>query len=403
MHRILDRSSKSYGTGSQRARRFILVSFLALLVGLSPSTMHSYADDPTPTHTPLAGHTLGPDDAYLTIIMYGDFQCALCARYARDLEIIRASYPDQVRLIWRHLPDQQTHTNAALAVQASEAAAAQGFFWEMHAQLFTHQAEWANLPSAEFRAVLSAYAEPIGLDQARFNAELDADLYRPLIDAALQDAHELGITGAPVLLFNGIPYTGRDDLFGLDDAARLILLSQRQFAAAPDLQIDPEKTYRATIVTEKGDIVLILFAREAPITVNNFVFLARNGWYDNMTFHYVLPDFIAQTGDPSDTGRGSPGYTLDDEISGNFHFDRAGVVAMAHPPDIANSAGSQFFITLAPLEPADAWDGHYTIFGAVLEGMDVLRSLTPRNANDPVNFPAPPPGDRVITIIIEES
>lgn len=380
----------------------LLVFVLGSMVARPP--VRSYADDPTPTaEPPLAGHALGPADAYLTIIMYGDFQCALCARYARDLETIRARHPVQVRLVWRHLPDLDAHANSALALQASEAAAAQGHFWDMHAQLFTHQAEWTDLTPDAFRAALDDYSAVIGLDRDRFNADLDAGTYVPVIAAAQRDAHTLGITGAPVLLFNGIPYTGRDDRFGLEETARLVLLSQRQFDRAPEMHIDPQKSYHATLVTEKGDIVITLFAQEAPVTVNNFVFLARSGWYDNMTFHYVVPGFIAQTGDPSDTGRGSPGYTIPDEHPVDTHFDRAGLVAMAHPTGIANSAGSQFFFTLAPLEPVATWDDHYTIFGAVLAGMDVLHSLTPRNANDPVNFPAPPPGDHVITITIEES
>ncbi|MBN1564871.1 MAG: peptidylprolyl isomerase [Anaerolineae bacterium] len=351
---------------------------------------------------PLAGYAFGPDDAYLTIIMYGDFACAVCARYARDLEIVRATYPENVRLVWRHLPDTQNHPNAALAIQASEAAAAQGFFWEMHDQLFSHQVAWIALSPDEFRAALHEYAAFIGLDLDRFEAELDAALYAPIIEMARYDAAELGILGAPMLLYNGIPYTGRDDRYGLEEAARLALLEQRQFDAPPEMIIDPQKNYRATIVTEKGDIVITLFASEAPVAVNNFVFLARNGWYDNITFHYVVPDFIAQMGDPSESGRGSPGYTIPDEPNLSQRFDRAGVVAMAHPPNLLNSAGSQFFFTLAPLEPVENWNVQYTIFGAVLAGMDVLRSLTPRNANDPVNFPDPPPGDRVITVTIEE-
>jgi len=97
----------------------------------------------TPTLTaaprdPLAGHTLGPEEAGVTFILYGDFQCEICARYARDLEIVRARYPGDIRLIWRHLPDLRMHDKAELALQASEAAAAQGLFWEMHDQLFTH-------------------------------------------------------------------------------------------------------------------------------------------------------------------------------------------------------------------------------------------------------------------------
>jgi cyclophilin family peptidyl-prolyl cis-trans isomerase/protein-disulfide isomerase len=359
---------------------------------------------PVPTgQAPLAGHALGPTDAALTIVMYGDFQCVLCVRYAHDLEVLRSRYPDDVRLVWRHLPDQRAHDKAALALQASEAAAAQGQFWPMHDQLFTHQSDWINLPPDAFRPLLSDYAALIRLDVAQFDAALDAGTYAPLIDAALADAAQLEIMGTPILLYNGVPFTGRDDLFGLDEGVRLALLRKRQFAAPPAQTIDPTRTYRATLVTERGEIVIELYPAAAPVAVNNFVFLARSGWYDAVTFHYVVPGYLAQTGDPSDTGRGLPGYTLPDEHANGLAFDRAGRVAMSHPSGVPDSAGSIFFITLGPLEPAAEWNGQYTIFGQVIAGMEVVQALTPRNANDPVNFPDPPPGDRLITVTITES
>jgi cyclophilin family peptidyl-prolyl cis-trans isomerase/protein-disulfide isomerase len=357
--------------------------------------------DPTATpemYDPLPGHSLGPADAYLTVVMYGDFQCGLCARYARDLEIMRSRHPNDIRLVWRHLPDARAHVHTELALQASEAAATQGRFWEMHDQLFTHQSEWAALSPAEFRATLSDYARTVGLDVAQFSADLDTGAYADISERARREASELGIMGAPLLLFNGIPYTGRDDLFGLDETARLALLERRHFDAPPAMIIDPQKSYRATLITEKGDIVIDLYPQAAPTAVNNFVFLAREGWYNNVTFHTVVPGFFAQTGDPSDTGRGSPGYAIPDEHDNGLAFDRAGLVAMAQPMGIANSAGSQFFITLDSLPE---WNNNYTIFGEVVAGLDVAQRLTARNPNDPVAFPNPPPGDRVMTVTIE--
>jgi len=103
----------------------------------------------------LEGYALGPENASLTVVMYGDFQCELCARYARDLEVLRNRYPDRVRLIWRHLPDTRAYDKSALALQASEAAAAQNKFWEMHDQLFTHQSEWLAQTPDLFRVTLS--------------------------------------------------------------------------------------------------------------------------------------------------------------------------------------------------------------------------------------------------------
>lgn len=370
----------------------------------TPETTSTPAEStPTPDdYTPLERHTLGPADAALTVVMFGDFQCVACAQAARDLEILRARYPDDVRLVWRHLPDTRIHDKAALALQASEAAAAQGRFWQMHDQLFSHQANWIDLPPDDFRALLTEYAATVGLDLDRFLSDLVNATYADRVAAAQRDAAALEIVGAPQLLFNGIPYNGRADIFGYDQEARLALLAERQFEAPPEMVIDPQRSYRATLTMPDGDIVIDLFADRAPLTVNNFVFLARAGWYDEMTFHYVVPGFVAQTGDPSGTGRGGPGYTISSEADNGLVFDRAGLVAMAHPPGEPDAAGSEFFITLAPLEPRAEWDGQYTIFGEVVAGFDLVPNLTPRNANDPVNFPAPPPGDPVLRVTIEE-
>ncbi len=167
----------------------------------------------------------------------------------------------------------------------------------------------------------------------------------------------------------------------------------KSWPTAPHLFIDPEKIYVATIKTEKGDIVVELDAKNAPVTTNNFIFLAQEGFYDGVTFHRVIPDFMAQAGDPTGTGTGGPGYTIPDEITPDMTFDRPGLMAMANAgPD---TAGSQFFITYAP---APWLDGSFTIFGEVIEGMDVLQQLTPR---DPEK--ATEPGDKIISVTISET
>jgi cyclophilin family peptidyl-prolyl cis-trans isomerase len=145
------------------------------------------------------------------------------------------------------------------------------------------------------------------------------------------------------------------------------------YDAAPEMQIDPEKDYTATISTPKGDIVVDLDADAAPRTVNNFVFLAREGFYDNLTFHRVEPGFVIQGGDPLGTGTGGPGYTVPAEIELS-HVK--GAIAMARRGDQVNperaSSGSQFYITLAP---TPFLDGAYTAFGQVTDGMDVVQSI----------------------------
>ncbi len=145
------------------------------------------------------------------------------------------------------------------------------------------------------------------------------------------------------------------------------------YSVPPAMQIDPGKTYIATISTVKGDIVVQLDASAAPQTVNNFVFLAQQGFYDGLTFHRVEPGFVIQGGDPAGTGGGGPGYTVPAEIQ-LLHVE--GAIAMARQSDQVNparaSSGSQFYITLAP---TPFLDGAYTAFGQVIEGMDVVQSI----------------------------
>lgn len=166
------------------------------------------------------------------------------------------------------------------------------------------------------------------------------------------------------------------------------------YSAMPPMQIDPAKIYYATFKTEQGDIKVQLFADRAPVTVNNFVFLAREGFYNNTTFHRVLDGFMAQGGDPTGTGAGGPGYRFQDEFDPSLTFDRAGLLAMANSGPGTN--GSQFFITFAP---TDWLNGRHTIFGEVVEGAEVLDKLTRRDPNTNPTFA----GDLLYTVLIEES
>ena len=164
------------------------------------------------------------------------------------------------------------------------------------------------------------------------------------------------------------------------------------YETGPDMTIDPDAVYYAVFKTEKGDIRIKLFAAEAPVTVNNFVFLARDGFYNDTHFHRVLENFMAQGGDPSNSGAGGPGYQFQDEIVASLQFDRAGLLAMANAGP--NTNGSQFFITFAETP----WlNGNHTIFGEVVEGTVVLFSISLR---DPMA--ASSPGDLLETIEIEE-
>lgn len=167
----------------------------------------------------------------------------------------------------------------------------------------------------------------------------------------------------------------------------------KQYDAAPPMTIDKNKKYSATVEMEKGgQFVIELYADKAPITVNSFVFLARDGYFDGVTFHRVLEGFMAQGGDPTGTGMGGPGYEFVNEDS-DLTFDKAGVVAMANAGRDTN--GSQFFITFGP---ADFLNGGYTIFGQVTEGMDVVNGITRRDPDTNPTFT----GDAIKTITITE-
>jgi peptidylprolyl isomerase len=174
------------------------------------------------------------------------------------------------------------------------------------------------------------------------------------------------------------------------------------FPERPEITIDPDKKYFANVETTKGTIRIRLRPDIAVQTVNSLIFLAREGYFDGVTFHRVIrdvagePDFMAQGGDPTGTGSGDPGYNLPDEFSPDVPFER-GTVAMANT-GLPDSSGSQFFITYNDQYQA-ALNGRYTVFGKVTEGMKVVDSLTPRN---PATDPGAPPGDAIITITIEE-
>ncbi len=144
----------------------------------------------------------------------------------------------------------------------------------------------------------------------------------------------------------------------------------KQYSSPPAMQIDPSKGYRATIQTDRGDIIIDLHADKAPQTVNNFVSLARDGFYDGVKFHRVIEDFMIQSGDPTGSGQGGPGYRFNDEFHPDLLHDGPGVLSMANAGP--NTNGSQFFIT----HVATNWlDNKHTVFGRVRSGQDVVDAI----------------------------
>ena len=151
-------------------------------------------------------------------------------------------------------------------------------------------------------------------------------------------------------------------------------MAAREYPAPPPLQVDTDRTYQVTIETSRGSIGLELFPAHAPQTVNNFLFLARDGFYDGVSFHRVIANFMIQGGDPTGTGMGGPGYKFADEFTPKLRHSKAGILSMANAGPGTN--GSQFFIT----HVATPWlDNHHSVFGEVISGIDVLMSIPERD------------------------
>ncbi len=169
-------------------------------------------------------------------------------------------------------------------------------------------------------------------------------------------------------------------------------MGQKSYDRPPEMALKPGYDYHAVLVTSQGTVRARLFAEEAPETVNNFVSLARDGYYDGTTFHRVIRDFMVQGGDPTGTGAGGPGYSIADEFHPELRHDKPGVLSMANAGP--NTGGSQFFIT----HVATPWlDDRHAVFGEVVEGMDVVNSIRER---DPQR--AREPGETIERVEIEE-
>ena len=184
-----------------------------------------------------------------------------------------------------------------------------------------------------------------------------------------------------------VPWSGERTLAGVSP-----LLRNNLYLSPPPNALDDDTQYEATIVTSDGSMTFELYANEAPLAVNNFVSLALDGFYDGLTFHRVLEGFMAQGGDPTGIGTGSPGYRFEDEVDPNLIFDSRGILAMANSGPDTN--GSQFFITLVPTPHLD---GNYTIFGKLIDGDTVLSAIDLRDPANPDSR-----GQKILEILIQE-
>jgi predicted DsbA family dithiol-disulfide isomerase len=231
----------------------------------------------------------GPEDARVTLIEYVDLQSSHSAQLGEALVRLRAAYPEDVRLVYRHFPMETLHDKALLAAQALEAAGAQGQFWPLHDRLVETHRLWNEASPESFRLYLSELAGELGLDTAAFEAGLDSQAITASLRQAYDQVIRTGLTRTPTLLINGQYYEGPLDEWTLAAYIELILLEDRQFSECPPLEVDSRKAYTATLQTTQGEIVIRLLPEQAPLAVNSFLFLAGQGWYDGAPFHRVIP------------------------------------------------------------------------------------------------------------------
>ncbi len=340
-----------------------------------------------------ADFSIGPADAPVTLIEYCDFQSPGCRDQAYIVGSLLQNH-DDLRFVFRPIALTGVFDKADKAFLAAMAADEQGKFWAMYNLLFTKHADWANLNPDDFNAWVAREASAAGMDADQLTAAIQAPETTTRMVSTMEAINKLALPAVPLILINGtLQPSYLIDPNSLNDTIGLIALGQKQFRECPSFTVDAAKNYIATIHTDKGDILIELYADKAPLAVNSFIFLAKQGWFEGVSFHRVIPGFVAQTGDPSGTGRGNPGYFFKTELN-DLSFDSPGLVAMANSGPDTN--GSQFFITFAP---APHLNGGYSIFGRVISGLEVAEQLTPRNTAE---NPQAPIGDKILNVEIEE-
>lgn len=317
--------------------------------------------------------TVGPDDAVATFMEYSEPQCPYCARIEPILQQVQERYPDDVRLVFRHRPFPESfHDKSILSGQALEAAGKQGKFQELKNYLFETQSEWAPVAKDAFDGWLEERIGQFDIDADQFFKDMySKEIVQKISDAA-DSANGLGITGTPTLFINGYDWPENERSVEIFSIYVQLLKNQLvEYDACAPTVIQPGKDYAATISTTKGDIEVDLYEDIAEYAVNSFVFLANEGWYDDVPF--ITTNEFALSGDPSDTGYGGPGYAFLDEPDDSLTFGEPGKLATFGLAPGVN--GSSFFINKTTLEGQQT----RTIFGEVTSGMDVVNALELRS------------------------
>ena len=333
-------------------------------------------------------YVVGPDDAIMTFIEYSEPQCPYCAQLEPILTTFQAMYPEDVRLIFRFRPFPESfHDKSYIASQAMVAAGRQGKFTEFKNFLFERQYQdpndaeqaamsegefWGSLDPGDFDAWLEGRVGALGINYAQLYADMYAEDVVAQVKAWGDEATELGFTGTPTLLMNGYQWTDNRGLDTFTVYLRLLKNQAVEFTECAPTVIDENKSYKATIKTTKGDVVAELYPDKAPMAVNSFVYLAQQGWYNNLSI-LSSAEFIL-SGDPSDTGYGGSGYIFMDEAN-DLTFDEPGMLAVYSLLPGYGFNSSIFFINKTALTDQE----ERVVFGKVIEGMDVVESISLRS------------------------
>ena len=364
-----------------------------------PVSASPIAAQPTPTIQPLdpvneADWIRGPTDAPYSFLVYCDFQSPPCAEFARNFDALRELRPGEIELIYRQFPLLVLNDKAGLAAELALAADEQDAFWPMHDLLYRTQQNWTDLTTEEFILWAQDAAQALDIDANQIAADLRNETYSEAVQNAFVQGVNSGLPGTPFLLLNGEWFRASPTVNNLEAAIRLEALAARQYPQPPDLEIDTDLVYIARFHLTNGDLVMQLFPESAPASVSSFIFLARQGWYDDTLFHRVFPGSFVEAGDPTATGFGGAGYFLPDEIDPSLSFDRPGRLAMVNSGPDTNS--SIFAITLKRMP---SWQGARTIFGQVVEGLPLLTDL---EAREPLDDLLVEPDLRILEVEIEE-
>jgi cyclophilin family peptidyl-prolyl cis-trans isomerase len=307
---------------------------------------------------------------------------------------IEALHPDEVRVVFRHFPLFSIHDKASLAGEAAEAAGAQGAFWEMHDYLFDNYADWYSLTPDSFVSWLESAARDLEIDVDLFMNDIEEGKYVSTLQDAYNAALTQGLSGTPSIFMNDFRFQLAPELPILEASINLLLIEDIKYPEYPETIIEPGVDYIAHIDLNIGKVSIQLYPDSAPAAVNSFLFLVDEAWYVNNIIHRVIPDVLIETGDPSGTGFGDPGYFYDVENDPSLTFDSPGMVAITSSGPSTN--GSRFFITFSALPELN---GNHTIFGRVIEGLDLLINLDER---DPLDDILLAPEAYIESITIEE-